>query len=517
MKSGLPLRIARRDVAVIVGILTALHTWIAWGAWQPRPVVSDELSYVLQARIFASGHWVAPSPPSEPAFQQLHVVVSPVLASKYPPGHPLLLAIGAVAGVVWLIPILLAGVSGGVLCLLLAECGSTFAALCGWAYWLSDPLALRFRPAYYSENTSGLTWLLAWWLLVRWRESSKRRYLVWLSVAVGWCAITRPLTAIALALPVAVCLVKPVIRARAWKDVALAAAAGAGVLAILGVANYTVTRNPFKTAFGLYAEQYLPVDRLGFRIDSTPPQLALAAPSVASYAEIRTIHVGHVPERLPAIAATLLRELAGAEWGGWRVALVPLIAIGLWGLSFIGWVAIANAVALFILYLCWAHWYHWTIYYFEALPVFAFAIANGVDVVAKRVRRTRLMFATASVATALFVAGIVKTTAAWRTAHVAIARPVVALDQVLRDVPFPSTVVFVRYDTSQRDQPALAINSPTWQRDARWIVNSWGPATDLKLLEVSGQRVPLLFDVKTRNFGTYPELLDSLRSRDAVR
>src|SRR3954465_8892188 len=151
MTSG---RVHRREIAVVVGILTALHTWFTWGSWQPRPVVSDELSYVLQARIFASGHWVAPAPPSEAGFQQLHVLVSPVLASKYPPGHPLLLAIGAIAGAVWLIPLLLAGVSGGVLSLLLAECGSTFAALCGWAYWLADPLALRFRPAYYSENTS---------------------------------------------------------------------------------------------------------------------------------------------------------------------------------------------------------------------------------------------------------------------------------------------------------------------------------------------------------------------------
>lgn len=183
--------------------------------------------HLLQARIFASAHWVAPPPPSEPACQQLHVVVTPVLASKYPPGHALLLAVGAVAGVVWLVPILLTGLSGSVLYLLLAECGSTFAALCGWAYWLGDPLALRFRPGYYSENTSGLTWLLAWWLFVQWRKSAKRRYLVWLSIAVSWCAITRPLTAIALALPLAICLVPPLIRARAWKDVAWAAVAGA--------------------------------------------------------------------------------------------------------------------------------------------------------------------------------------------------------------------------------------------------------------------------------------------------
>jgi hypothetical protein len=330
---------------------------------------------------------------------------------------------------------------------------------------------------------------------------------------VGWCAITRPLTAIALALPVAVVLLQPVIRARAWKDVAFAAAAGACVVAILGVANYTVTGSPFKTAFSFYADQYLPVDRLGFRIDSTPPRFSLAPPAATSYEEIRSVHVGHVPGELPTIAAVLLKELAVAEWGGWRVVLIPLVAIGLWELSFVAWVAIANAMVLFVLYLCWAHYSHWTIYYFEGLPIFAFAIANGLHVLAKRVRRTRLTFSTASLGAALYVAAILETTASWRAAHLAIARPMDAVEDVLRQVPFARSVVFVRYDTSQHGQPAFAINSPTWQQDARWVVNSWGPAADVKLLEVSGQRVPLLFDVKTLALGTYRELLDSLRSR----
>lgn len=162
-------------MAIIVGLVAAAHTWFTWGAWQPRPVVSDEFSYVLQAKIFASGHWVAAPPPSEPAFQQSHVIVTPVLASKYPPGHALVLAVGALAGVVWLIPVVLAALSGAFRFLLVAERGSTFAALFGWAYWLSDPIALRFRPGFWSENTSGLTWILAWWFVTRWQASPKRR------------------------------------------------------------------------------------------------------------------------------------------------------------------------------------------------------------------------------------------------------------------------------------------------------------------------------------------------------
>jgi len=180
------MRLTRRDIALLVGLATALITWYSWGAWQPPAVVPDEYSYILQAKIFASGHWVAPSPPSEAAFQQSHVLVTPHLASKYPPGHAVLLAVGAIVDAVWLVPIVLAGIAGSVLFVVLAEQGSAFIAICGWAYWVCDPISLRFRPGYYSESTSGLTWVVSWWLVGRVRESPRRRWLVLLRVTVAW-------------------------------------------------------------------------------------------------------------------------------------------------------------------------------------------------------------------------------------------------------------------------------------------------------------------------------------------
>ena len=501
-------------MAILVGIATALHTYFSWGAWQPRPVVSDEFSYVLQARIFASGHWVAPPPPSEPAFQQSHVIVRPVLASKYPPGHALLLAIGSLMRAVWVIPLALTGISGAVLFIVLAECGSTFAALCGWAYWLGDPLALRFRPGYWSENTSGLTWILAWWLVTRWRASPRRRYLVGLAVVVGWCAITRPLTAIALALPLAIYLLKPIGRSHAWKAVIVAGVAGAGVVSLLGAANYTVTGNPFKTAFALFAEQYLPFDKLGFHLDSTTPRFRLAAPNVAAYDEIGSAHVGHVPARLPSIAKERLSELAFAEWGGWRLFVTPLIAFGLWGLPAIGWLAVANGTAVFLIYLCWAHWPGWTIYYFEALPVFAFAISNGLERLGRRMPRGRVTFAVASGFVVLYVAGISRTTKGWRKIHTVNARPGAAFDDALKALPFAKSVVFVRYSDDKHGHPNWIVNSPTWQRDRVWVVNSWGPSIDRELMALSPQRQPLLFDEKTRTLMPYRELSDSLVAGD---
>ncbi|HEY9230196.1 MAG TPA: hypothetical protein VIP11_26320, partial [Gemmatimonadaceae bacterium] len=90
-------------------------TWFAWAAIDPLPLVEDETSYVLQSRIFASGHWTAPTPPAPDFFQQPHVLTIPAVASKYPPGHALLMSIGSLFGAPVLVPLLLTGLTGALL------------------------------------------------------------------------------------------------------------------------------------------------------------------------------------------------------------------------------------------------------------------------------------------------------------------------------------------------------------------------------------------------------------------
>src|SRR5687768_12391603 len=68
--------------------------WWVWGSIEPLPVVHDESSYVTQAEIFSRFRWTAQTPTFPEFFEQPHVLVVPAVASKYPPGHALLLAIG---------------------------------------------------------------------------------------------------------------------------------------------------------------------------------------------------------------------------------------------------------------------------------------------------------------------------------------------------------------------------------------------------------------------------------------
>src|SRR6202022_1176970 len=75
-----------RYAPVVVGLTWAAVAWFTWGSLRPMPLDHDEAAYLLQAEIFAQGRWAAAAPPLPEFFGQAHVLVTPVLAAKYPPG-----------------------------------------------------------------------------------------------------------------------------------------------------------------------------------------------------------------------------------------------------------------------------------------------------------------------------------------------------------------------------------------------------------------------------------------------
>jgi hypothetical protein len=100
-----------RWIPVICGLASFGFVWWMWGSLNQVAPVHDEAAYILQARIFASGHLVAPARPAPEFFEQYHTFVEPVIAAKYPPGFSLLMVPGVWFGLVGLIPTLLVGLS----------------------------------------------------------------------------------------------------------------------------------------------------------------------------------------------------------------------------------------------------------------------------------------------------------------------------------------------------------------------------------------------------------------------
>ncbi|HVX39220.1 MAG TPA: glycosyltransferase family 39 protein [Gemmatimonadaceae bacterium] len=486
-----------RETALLVAILSSLCIWFVWAAIDPLPLVEDEYSYVLQSRIFASGHWTAPSPPVPEFFQQAHVLTVPAVASKYPPGHALLMSIGSFFGAPALVPLLLTGLTGALLFLLVRRVTrNDWIGLLAWIVWLSDPIDLRFRAAYYSEVTSEAMLFIAWWALLEWRESRKRGWLLALAAAVGWGAVTRPLTMLAFAIPIGVVVIRDVIATKRWADFAAAVALGTIMLGIIPLWSAETTGNWRLTPQTLWTRQYLPFDHPGFGVDTTPPTRPLLTLDRETYLAFYQYHVDHTPAHLPRIALERLSAIARGEWSGPRLALVPFVVIGLTAMNAAAGFALVSGLALFVAYLSYGHWADWTLYYFEALPVLSLLAALGLWRVYAWGRARWTNPAVLRGVRGLAAAGLVLLAGyelgTWRSTRIAMASYDVAFRDLVNRLPMRAAVVFVHYAPRVGRHATVVTNSPHLAEDPVWVVNDLG-ARDTALMRYAGPRVPLLF------------------------
>jgi hypothetical protein len=94
-------------VAVWVAMLSALASYFVL---ERLPHIEDGISYLFQAKYFAKGLLYAPAPPDVESFRLDLIIIRDAKWFGYGfPGWPALLAVGAVAGVPWLINPLLGG------------------------------------------------------------------------------------------------------------------------------------------------------------------------------------------------------------------------------------------------------------------------------------------------------------------------------------------------------------------------------------------------------------------------
>lgn len=97
---------------ILAGGVTLLAGLLAVFAYERHPHVPDEVVYLLQARYLAAGMLSLPLPPVPEAFNvDLMTYQATRWFSPVPPGWPFLLALGALAGVPWLVNPVLGGVN----------------------------------------------------------------------------------------------------------------------------------------------------------------------------------------------------------------------------------------------------------------------------------------------------------------------------------------------------------------------------------------------------------------------
>ena len=413
------------------------------------------------------------------------------------------MSLGALVGVPALVPVLLSALTAALLVLLVRRATNAWVALLAFVLWIGDPLNLTYRAGYYSEVTSDAAWFLSWWALWRWRDSRDLKWLLVLAAAIGWGAITRPLTMLAFAVPVGVLVVRDVVRLAKWRDLGLAVALGITVLAILPLWSARTTGDWRVTPQSLYTRDYLPYDKPGFGVDSTPPAMHLSPVNELTYAGFYQAHVEHTLANLPGTIRDRLRDIAFQEWRGPRLVLIPFVIIGLFSMTSEIAFALICASALFVGYLSYGHWSKWTIYYFEAFPLLSVLAAIGVwrttTFLVRRigsvddVRRER-QTSRALVGVSILLGGLSAHVAfEQRIEHLRGARPEQTIREVLAPVAGQGAVVFMHYAPGLHPHLNLVQNSAHLEREPIWFVNEMGER-DHDLMTHAGWRVPLIFD-----------------------
>ena len=218
--------------------------------FQDSIVSSDEWSYLIQAHIFSHGRLAVPSPMHREFFDYAHIVNNGRYYSKYPPGWPVLLAIGVFLGAPRLVNPLL---GAGTLLLLYAMGKKLYTpqiALLASLFALASPYFL-FNTASYFAHTASLFFiaLLLFLLMQGWQERSSL-YFFLAGISGSASFLVRPFDQCVVLIPVGVFLVVSRVRKQlGTKHVALFGLGQLNGFLLFLLYNTLQNGHPFMTGY----------------------------------------------------------------------------------------------------------------------------------------------------------------------------------------------------------------------------------------------------------------------------
>jgi hypothetical protein len=473
------------------------------------PVDHDEVAYLLQAQIFALGRWASPGLPLPDFFGQAHMLVTPVLASKYPPGHSLLLALGVLVGAPGLIVFLLNALRIGLVFALARRLADGATALLTVILLYLGNGQPRYASSYYSELTSGAMLVAAWYCLWRWRDDRRTRWLLGVAFTLGWCAITRPWSAVAFALPIGYVVLRDVKRERRWRDLGLAIALGCCVVAVLPLWSWGTLGDWRRTPLMEYAQDYMPFDFPHFGVVRAAPRLTPPPDVAAINVSLLDAERHHTLANIGVDAVARLHAYVVDSFPPPVPFFVVMIVIGLVVLPAAGWLGVSTLIATFVAYLAHPTWPQWTVYYFEVTPVLVFLAVLGFTALLRALagewqwrgaRRPAPRAAMAGLLSCvvLLPAMLVIAAAARRWLVDGTAERW-AFERGVAQLPHQPVVVFVRYGAHHSPHRSLTVNRADWEHAPAWVVYERGPESQ-KLVDFAPNRHPYIYDQENRRF-----------------
>ncbi len=248
-------------LVIVIAVAAMLSSgWLAHWVLEGLPHTPDSLVYLMQARWLLDGSLSGEVSPIQDflAVPYTYVVENRWLG-HYPPGWPLLLAVGLAIGAPWLVAPLLGGLYILLLYLTGRELNGPVLGLAAAVLGLISPMARLIFGSMLSHAAASTLLLATLWLALVSRRRRGWQVAALAGVAAGFAFGIRPLTAVAFVIPLAGVLLLDLLvgRDRAAARVRLVGA-GAGVLIAAApalVANHLITGSPITLPYSLVGEK----------------------------------------------------------------------------------------------------------------------------------------------------------------------------------------------------------------------------------------------------------------------
>jgi hypothetical protein len=491
---------------VVAGV-TALVIYAVSAAGDGLPIVHDEAAYLFQAQTFAAGRLTNPPPALPEFFEQFHLLVEPTFSARYPPGFALLLVPGIWLGAPAAVSAVLAALTAWCMFAQVLRATDAWIATIAWLIWLSTSASLSWSASFLSQTATAALWWGGWWCLVEWRSTRRRRWFLALSACIAWMAITRPLTALAYGIPVAVVVAVDLWRRRVpRRDVAAAGVVTLVIAALVPLTNAAVTGDARVMPWSEWARQYAPSERLGFGESELPPARELPPELARFNAYFAPIYGSHTVDTLPALFVERLRQIAVSIFGGYRIVLGAAALLAIIAMTAEMAFALGAGLLLVLAYLPFAH-APWALYYFELFPLLAVLSARGVAVgvtyliggsfgsdLVKPLRPIWVGLCAALVVVLTVHAGLaVGHARADRRERVSPLRRLFERVQELRGA---KKMVFIRYAPDHNVHQSLIVNAADLKRASLWLVRD-RRAENQRLIRSEPDRVAYIYDEAT--------------------
>jgi hypothetical protein len=502
-------------IALAVAGSAYLYGSAVWQGRTFQPRFHDEFMCLLQARMLSVGRlWMPPLPHGD-FFDTFYVFVEPVYASLTWPGASLMYVPGMWLSLpYWVMPVLVGGAAVGLMYSVVTQLlDGVLGIVAALALVATQMFRLQALQSQAQVPIVMLALLFAWaWL--RWRDNPTLRNAALLGLVAGWTAVTRPVDALCVAIPIGIAMFsrwRDLPGRTRWQTAGALVAGAAPFLALQLVFNVGVTGNFLKTPFAFYNQRDQPLLQFGFpKYDaSIPLHTKLQQKQLLYERFVLPAAKAHVPAQIPGrMRDELEQSLRGNLPHPLLLAFVP-VGVMQWfkWQRYAVWGVLPSFIVLYAFYTLFLDHYA-----LLAAPAVIFMVMAGVRAVERNFRAVAP--ACTILAFAICIGVLPGITRRKPDAPMRMAVMDFAMIELPKRVEAPAVVLFKFHPGSdQHEEPVYNVET-AWPDDAPIIrAHDLGEEKNREIIRYYAQRQPQRrfyvmdrFEISLKYLGTAAEL-----------